>query len=105
MIRHFQEMYFNSIYTQTKEGQGYANPNFEKIANAYDINYKGIQGIQELDKIDSEIFTDSNSWIIEVFLEKDTYVYPKLAINKAFYDQEPPLDDEMMCSLLSREEK
>ena len=105
MIRHFQEMYFNSIYTQTKEGQGYANPNFEKIANAYDINYKGIQGIQELDKIDAEIFTDSNSWIIEVFLDKDTYVYPKLAINKAFYDQEPPLDEEMMCSLLNKDEK
>lgn len=105
MIRHFQEMYFNSIYTQTKEGQGYETPNFEKIANAYGIKYKGIRGIKGLDEIGSEVFTDLNSWIIEVLLEKDTYVYPKLAINKAFYDQEPPLDEEMMRSLLNREEK
>lgn len=105
MIRHFQEMYFNSVYAQTKEGQGYANPHFDKIAEAYNIKYMKIEGLDEIDRLDENIFNDECSWLIEIMLDDNTYVYPKLAINKSFYDQEPPLGDELIESLLDCGEK
>lgn len=100
MIRHFQEMYFNSAYTKTKSGHGYENPDFSKIAHAYSINYKEIRNMKDIEGFDGRFFEDEEAWLVEVFLNEDTYVYPKLAMNKAFYDQEPLLDADLLQTLL-----
>lgn len=92
MIRHFQEMYFKSNYSQTKAGRGYSSPDFEKIAQAYDLKYLCLDGNEY---IDSNILEDDNPYIIEIKLSDETYVYPKLAMNKLNQDQEPPLDREV----------
>ena len=88
MIRHFQEMYFESNYVQTKHNWGYSTPNFEKIAYAYNLKY---YKISENENINKDIFADENPCIIEVVLSDETYVYPKLSMNKLNQDQEPPL--------------
>ncbi|NCC87171.1 MAG: thiamine pyrophosphate-binding protein [Clostridia bacterium] len=92
MIRHFQEMYFNSTYTQTVKNNGYSSPNFEKISSAYDIPY---YKISSEDQIDQDIFNNEKSAIIEVSINENTYVFPKLAMNKPPQDQEPNIDREL----------
>ena len=92
MIRHFQEMYFNSNYMQTQSEKGYTVPNFEKLSYAYGLVYKKIINIDDISNIK---FNDNIPTIIEVVLENKTYLYPKLAMNKLNQDQEPSLEREL----------
>lgn len=92
MIRHFQEMYFESNYTQTIKDRGYSAPNFEKIAYAYELPYYKIQDNQPLD---SNIFIKNEPAIIEVILEDQTYVFPKLSMNRPCQDQDPLIDRDL----------
>lgn len=98
MIRHFQEMYFKSNFTQTKHEQGYTTPDFVSIAQSYGIPAVRINGMSDLDLV-NELFTSPGPALIECTMSDTTYVYPKLAVGKPLYDQEPPLDREVLKHL------
>jgi acetolactate synthase-1/2/3 large subunit len=89
MIRHFQEMYFDSHYMQTIKENGYTVPSFEKIAAAYELPY---YRIEKMDDNHATLFKDDGPAVIEVILPQTTWVFPKLAMNKPNQDQEPPID-------------
>lgn len=88
MIRHFQEMYFDSKYFQTVDGLGYSNPDFKKIAEAYGISY--------CNTINKEIFNDIGPAIIDVSINEPTYVVPKLEFGRTSYDQSPLIDRNLL---------
>ena len=90
MIRHFQEMYFDGRYFQTKPEGGYSAPNFAKIAEAYGIKSRRI-AVQSFDGI-AELFEDDKPALVEILIDGDTYVTPKLEFGKPNQDQEPLLD-------------
>ena len=94
MIRHFQEMYFESNYVHTKKESGYTVPNFEAISKAYDIPYVKSEGLFGLDKVKPYLKSNGPAFI-EVSFKEDTYVFPKLAIGKLSHDQEPELDRDL----------
>lgn len=94
MIRHFQEMYFDSNYVQTKSCGGYTVPDFEKIASAYELRYLKLGCLEEVSII-QDMIKDDLPIIIEVALPEDTYVYPKLAVGNFNNDQEPTLDRKL----------
>ena len=97
MIRHFQEMYFDGKYTQTVNEEGYSVPNFCKIAEAYGITqYKILNDFSFLRKI----FSNNEPAFLDVECGNKTYVFPKLAINRPIYDQEPLIDRELFNKLL-----
>lgn len=102
MIRHFQEMYFQSNCTQTVMMKGYSNPDFSKVGLAYGIRSHSIDHIKEFSQFKEEL-EDSNSVLFDVNVGDITYVYPKLAFNKPIYDQEPELDRELLDEILSFE--
>lgn len=97
MIRHFQEMYFDSTFTQTKKEYGYTSPDFKKLAYAYGIFY--VEG-NEIKQIQKNL-VDDRPCIIELVLSDTTYVHPKLAMGKLNYDQEPSLPKDILDYLLS----
>lgn len=100
MIRHFQEMYFNSCYTQTMENMGYEAPDFCKIAEAYGIESIKIKNIdKQIPEIKTAIENDK-PMLIQVEMNSKTYIYPKLAVNKPIYNQEPELEEKLMQNLL-----
>jgi len=92
MIRHFQEMYFNANYSLTVAGRGYETPDFSLIAKAYALDYHLIKNLEDIHEY---MFAGNNPSLIEIDLSEETYVFPKLAINKPIHDQEPPLDREL----------
>ena len=92
MIRHFQEMYFESNYYGTIEG--YSVPNFMKISEAYGIKSFKISDESQMNGL-KERLNDDESYLIEVELKGITYVIPKLGMGRPIEDQEP---------LISREE-
>lgn len=101
MIRHFQEMYFESNFVQTKDEGGYSVPCFRKIIEAYGMNYMSINTIEELQDCKC-VLEDEKPWFVEIKLSDTTYVFPKLAIGKPIHDQEPLLDRELFDALSNK---
>lgn len=97
MIRHFQEMYFDSNYAQTVDGNGYEAPAFGKIAEAYGIKYRRIDTGRE---IDEKLFDITEPILLEVCFNEDTYVLPKLEFGKPNQDQEPLLNRDIFERLM-----
>lgn len=92
MIRHFQEMYFDSRYYGTIEG--YSVPNFLKIAKAYGIIGYSISDYDDMNKLG--IYLNSKeSCLINVDLDSKTYVIPKLAMGRPIEDQSPLIDRKL----------
>lgn len=87
MIRHFQEMYFDSHYFQTKPEGGYTAPDFARIAKAYGIRSRSL----EADEIEKLEWSDGPE-LLEVMIREDTYIIPKLEFGKPNQDQEPLID-------------
>ncbi len=97
MIRHFQEMYFDSNYTQTKAMGGYTTPDFVEISKAYGIPaYR----VTKIDEITEELLQQKGPMLLEVAINKNTYVVPKLVYGKPNQDQDPPLDREIYQELM-----
>ena len=99
MIRHFQEMYFDSVFDYTVENKGYTNPDFNKIAEAYGIASYKIETIEQAEQLKAEL-TDSKPAFFNVCMGNTTYVYPKLEFGKPIYDQEPAIDRALLQELL-----
>lgn len=99
MIRHFQEMYLESNYVQTIKEGGYITPDFQKIANAYELRYININSIDEISKCE-DMLVDDKPCFIEISLTNTTYVYPKLAMGRPIHDQDPLLDRNLFNKLM-----
>ena len=100
MIRHFQEMYFDNNNSFTVNGKGYSVPDFVKISKAYGIEAFDINKTEMLNEYKSNFF-DLNPVLFNINVGNVTYVYPKLGLNKPIYDQDPPIDSDLMDALIN----
>lgn len=98
MIRHFQEMYFESNFALTKENKGYITCDFVEIANAYGIEAYNVD-INSIEKY-RDLFYDSKPYLFNVEMCDSTYVFPKLAMGKPLYDQEPLMDRDLLRKII-----
>jgi len=95
MIKQFQKLYFNSNYFGTDEKSGYNPCNFTEIAKAYGIEaikiHQNENAILEISKI---LQKAKIPLLVEILMNYQSYVYPKLEYNKPIDEIDPPLDDE-----------
>lgn len=98
MIRHFQELYFGGRYHATVAD--YEAPDFCRLAGAFGLNsfkvrnQDDFEGMKELLQIPEPI-------VIEIVLPENTYVYPKLSVNRPIEEQEPLLSrDEFLNNMI-----
>lgn len=91
MIREFQERNFEKIFTQSIEKNGYAVPSFKKIALAYEIPYTPVTCLEDLDKVD---FDSKHPEMIEIKIEDNTYLYPRLVRGKPIQYMTPELPEK-----------
>jgi acetolactate synthase-1/2/3 large subunit len=92
IIKQFQDSYFDSRYIAT-EVQDYSVPDFIKIANAYGI--KSIEANKEnyKDVIDL-VLKENNSILVNVIIDREQKLTPKLEFGNPLEDMSPYLDDE-----------
>ncbi len=100
MIKHFQEMYFESNFVMTDAGRGYGSPDFVKIAQAYGISSLRVTNVKDIDTMASKI-NKKGPILIEIDLPDMTYVYPKLVFGKPVQEQEPLLDKELLDKIMT----
>ncbi len=96
MIRQFQENNFQARYFMTTAHTGYTVPNFEKVAQAYGLNYKRINNSREITSVPLD-----NPNIIELKLSEITYLQPSFG-ETLLYDQEPLLDRNLFNHIMRK---
>jgi acetolactate synthase-1/2/3 large subunit len=88
MIRQFQESYFNSNYQSSI--WGYSGPDFEKIANAYNINAATIKYSNEIDRGLKQLWDNSEEpFLLQVMIDPFINCYPKIAFGRPLTEMEP----------------
>jgi acetolactate synthase-1/2/3 large subunit len=96
MVRQFQEQYFNGRCQSTVIG--YSSPDFQKVVSAYKISSMKITCNDEITSALENLFSDMQPRFLEVGIEGDFKVSPKLSVNRPVEDQEPLLSRQELAS-------
>jgi acetolactate synthase-1/2/3 large subunit len=72
MVRQWQELFFEERYSETQMH----NPDFIKIADAYNIKGKKVSKREELDDAIAEMLSHKGAYLLEVQVEAKGMVYP-----------------------------
>ncbi len=72
MVRQWQELFFDERYSETH----LKNPDFIKIADAYNIKGRKVAKREELDDAISEMLNHKGAYLLEVVVETKGMVYP-----------------------------
>lgn len=100
LIRQFQEQYFDGRFQSSVIG--YSQPNFQDVVRAYKIEALKITSNSEIQKALEMLFKDRRARFLEVMIEINNIVTPKLSVNKPVEDQEPLLSrDELKLNMLT----
>lgn len=88
-----RDLHENYSYKNIGSVEGYTNPDFGKIARAYNISYTRIQTRQDFSKLNHGLKT-AKPHFFEVVLSPNSQVMPAPAPRRAVDDQYPLLDRE-----------
>jgi acetolactate synthase-1/2/3 large subunit len=91
IIKQFQELYLNKRYEATIPSKGVTNPDFKKISNAYKINYNEIKCNNEIDRILKKVLISKKPEFINVIIDSNQKIIPKLQFGKPIEDLSPLL--------------
>ena len=91
IIKQFQELYLGGRYEATIPSKGVTNPNFKKISNAYGINYNEIKNNKNIDVILKKILKSKKPEFINVIIDSNQKIVPKLQFGKPIEDLSPLL--------------
>jgi acetolactate synthase-1/2/3 large subunit len=91
IIKQFQELYLGGRYEATIPSKGVTNPNFKKISNAYGINYNEIKNNKNIDAILKKILKSKKPELINVIIDSNQKIVPKLQFGKPIEDLSPLL--------------
>jgi acetolactate synthase-1/2/3 large subunit len=92
MVRQFQQQYFGGRYQSTVIG--YSAPNFVDVARAYRIKALSISRNAEIPSALSALFSDSEPMFLEVAIDQNALVLPKLSVSMPIECQDPQLPRE-----------
>ena len=91
IIKQFQELYLNKRYEASISSKGVTNPNFNKISNAYGINYIEIKNNKEIDKVLKKVLNSKKPQFVNVIIDPNQKIIPKLQFGKPIEDLSPLL--------------
>lgn len=108
MVRQFQEQYFDGRCQSTVIG--YSCPDFQDVVSAYKIHSSRITQNSEISDALEMLFNNMNPEFLEVKIDADFKVNPKLSVNRPVEDQDPllsrqELDANMLIRTLPEPEK
>jgi acetolactate synthase-1/2/3 large subunit len=99
MVKQFQEQYFNSRFQSTV--LGYSCPDLQDVVSAYKIPVQKISRTDKINRALKKLFSDKHPCFLEIDIDPDVKVIPKLSVNRPVEDQEPFLSrDELRSNML-----
>ncbi len=108
IIKQFQSLYLNSRYEAT--GKGVSNPDFKKVSRAYDIPYVKLVNHKNLKNKLKKILKRKGPEVIDVSINQEQKIIPKLEYGRPIEDLSPLLNDiefskNMLISHLRKKSK
>lgn len=98
MVRQFQEQYFEGRYQSTVIG--YSNPDFLDVVKSYKISAARISSNDKISDALAGLFDDRHPAFLEVSINTDCKVTPKLSVNRPVEDQDPYVErDELRSNM------
>ncbi len=91
IIKQFQELYLGKRFEATKTSKGLTNPDFKKIAYSYNINYNAINVNKDIEKVVRKVLQSKNPEFVDVFINPEQKIMPKLAFGDPIEDLSPKL--------------
>lgn len=98
MVRQFQDLYFAGRRQSTVKG--YTVPDMCKVAEAYGVKSYSITDASQVDVVLQKVFADKDAAFVNVSLELDTVVSPKLVVNRPIEDMSPHLTREELKKVM-----
>ena len=89
IIKQFQKLYLDNRFEAS--GKGVSNPDFKKICNGFGINYLEIKNNKDIEKVIKKTLNSKNSEIINVFIDPNQNIIPKLGFGDPIEDQLPKI--------------
>ena len=89
IIKQFQDSNMDSRYEAS--GKGYSDPDFVAVAKAYGLDAYRVENVDDLRP---EMLADGKSTLIEVNLDENTLIEPKVEKGRPINDQFPQVDDD-----------
>jgi len=74
MVRQWQELFYRERYSSTPM----TNPDFTKIAEAYEIPSRKVIKREDLDNAIAEMLKDNDPYLLEIVVEENGMVYPMI---------------------------
>jgi acetolactate synthase-1/2/3 large subunit len=75
MVRQWQDLFYGKNYAETE----LVNPNFQKLAEAYNVSYKKVEKVEDIKTALEWSKNETKATIVEFICEKDEMVYPMIA--------------------------
>ena len=108
IIKQFQELYLSKRFEAS--GKGVSNPNFKKIANAFNINYSEIKNHLKLKSKIKKIINSRRAEFVNILIKPDQKIIPKLQFGNPIEDLSPLLERKefsknMIVKTVNKDEK
>ena len=84
-----QELYLSKRFEAS--GKGVTNPDYKKISSAFNINYTEIKNHKNMRKKIKKIIKSKKAEFVNVFVNPNQKIIPKLQFGKPIEDLSPPL--------------
>ena len=98
MVRQFQDLYFEGRRQGTVIG--YRCPDLRRIAEAYGIPGYTVSAMDNAEQVIDKAFSSQGPAFVDVVLSQNTFVDPKLVVNRPIEDMSPHLDREELRSIM-----
>ena len=99
MIKQFQDLYFDSRYEAT--GRGYSCPDFKRVAEAYYVPAEQVWRVDQLRETILRALTTKGPYLVEVLIDIDSRISPKLEVDHPIEDSTPYLNrDEFESNMI-----
>jgi acetolactate synthase-1/2/3 large subunit len=91
IIKQFQELYLNKRYEASIQKKGVTNPDFEKIAASYNINYNKIINNREVNLVLRKALRSNRAEFIHILIDPNQKIIPRLKFGRSIENLSPQL--------------
>lgn len=91
IIKQFQELYLNKRYEASIQKKGVTNPDFEKIARSYNINYNKIKNNREVNLVLRKVLRSNRAEFIHILIDPNQKIIPRLKFGRSIENLSPQL--------------
>ena len=100
LIKQTQDTWLNSYYSGVDKKSGLSLPNFISVAKAYKIKTMKLRQNSNLKNKISKALKIKGPIVIDVLVDPKAKVKPKIDFGKPLHDMSPPLNRELLNSIL-----